>query len=99
MPVPAAWESHVFPGDAHPPEVLWRGEHLPQQLAVFPLDPLPLRQGDASLGDSVGQAVAHRLQLAEVEYPRRGGHRPDPVGHFGVAEGRAEQSGELRLEA
>jgi hypothetical protein len=97
--VPAAVEAEVFPGDADPLEVLRRLEHLPHQVAVVLLDPLPLFQGQPRLGHPAGEAVANRLQLAEVEHPGRGRHGVDPVGDLGMAERLREEVGKLRLEA
>lgn len=96
--MPAAVEAEVFAGDADPLEVLRGGEHPLDQLPVLVLDPPPLDQRPAGLGGAVGELVAQRLQLAEVEQPRLCGERLDAVGHLGVAEGLAEQACELRLE-
>ena len=98
MPVPAPGQAQVVAGDADPLEVLWRREHPADELAVVILDPLAIGQRPAGLGDPVGEAVANRLQLPEVEDPRRGGDRVDPVGDLGVAEGLAEERRQLRLE-
>lgn len=97
--MPAARESHVFPGDADPLEVPRRGEHLAHQLAVALLDPLPLGDLEPRLGNAVGEAVADRLQLTEVEDPRRRRDGVDPVGDLGVAEGLGEEARQLGLQA
>src|SRR5215211_3074848 len=98
MPVPAAVETEVFAGDADPLEVLRSGEHPLDQGAILVLDLAPLDQRLARLGDAVGERVAQRLQLAEVEQPRRAGEGLDAVGYLGVAESLAEEDGQLRLE-
>ena len=77
----------------------WRGgEHLLDQLAVLVLDPLALHQGTPGLGNPVGECVADRLQLTEVEYPWRRSDGVDPVRDLGMAEGLAEERRQLRLE-
>jgi hypothetical protein len=96
--VPAAVEAEVLAGDLDPLVVLGGGEHPLDQLAVLILDPPPLDQRLPSLGDPVGEAVANRLQLTEVEDPGRRGERADSMGHIGVAEGLAEETRQLRLE-
>jgi len=96
--VAAAVQAEVFAGDADPLVVLGGGEHLPDELVVLVLDPLPLHQRLPRLGSAVGEAVADRLQLAEVEHPRRGGDGLDAVRDLGVAEALADEAGQLRLE-
>jgi hypothetical protein len=98
VPVAAAVKTEVLAGDAHPLEVLRGGEHPPDQRPVLVLDPAPLDQRLPCIGDAVGEPVAQRLQLPEIEQPRRGDGRLDAVRHLGVAEGLAEESGQLRLE-
>jgi hypothetical protein len=99
MPVPAAVEPQVFPGDLDPLEVLRRGKHLLDELAVLVLDSPPLHQRSPGLGDPVGEPVADGLELAEVEHPRSGRGGLDPVRDLGVSEGLGEEIGELGLEA
>lgn len=99
MPVPAAGEPHVFPGNAHPLEVPRRGEHPPHQVVVVALDAIALRQGNAGFRGPAGQAVADRLQLPEVENARRGGSGLDPMGDFRMAERVAEEVRQLPLQA
>jgi hypothetical protein len=89
----------VGAGDPDPLELLRGLEHFPQQLAVGGLLLLALDQGAAGLADALGEAVANRLQLAEIEHPRSGGNRFDAMRNSGAAEGLAEDAGELRLEA
>jgi hypothetical protein len=98
VPASTAGLTDVVAGYHHSPEVGGRGEHLPQQITVGGLDLGPFAQGDAGLGDAVGEAVAHPLQLAEVEDARLGGDRLDPVGDLGVAEGLPEEPGQLALK-
>lgn len=98
MPVAAAVQPEVLPRDPHPLEVLRGGEHRLDELAVLLLDPRPLDQGRACLGDAVREAVANHLQLAQVEDPRGGDDGVDPVRHLGVAERLAEQGAEVGLE-
>ena len=98
MPVPAAVQAEVLARDPDPFEVLRGGEHPLDQRPVLVLDPSPLDQRLTGLGDAVGELVAQRLQLAEIEQSRCGGSRLDAVRHLGVAEGLAEQGCELRLE-
>lgn len=97
MPVAAAMQPEVLPGDLHPLEVLRGGEHPLDQLAVFVLDPLPLDEGPACLGDAIREAVANDLELAQVEDPGGGGDGVNPVRHLGVTERLAEQRAELGL--
>jgi hypothetical protein len=97
--VPAAFEAEVLAGDAHPLEVLRGSKHPLDQLAVLVLDPPLLNQRPPRLGDALGKAIANRLQLAEVEDPRRYRNRVDPMRDLGVTEGLAEERGQLRLEA
>ena len=96
--MPAAVQAEVFAGDADPLEVLRRSEHPLDERVVLVLEPLPLHQRLPCLGDAVGKRVAHRLQLAEVEHPRRRADRVDAVRHLGVAEPLADETGELRLQ-
>jgi len=98
VPVPAAGQAEVFPGDANPLEVLGGGEHPLDQLLILVLDPPPLDQSPAGLGDAVGEPVPQGLQLAEVEHSRAGGDGRDPVRHLGMAERLGEEAGQLRLE-
>lgn len=70
-----------------------------QQLAVGGLEPVLLGQGQARLGDAVGEPVAQPLQLAEVEQPRRGRDRADPVADLDPAEALGEEAGELLLQS
>lgn len=98
MPDAAAGLADVGAGNADPLEVLRGDEHPAQQLAVVGLNLFPLDQRPACRGDPVGETVADRLQLTEVEHPRRGGCGCDPVGHIGVSEGVAEEPRQLRLE-
>ena len=98
MPVTAAFEAEVLAGHLDPLEVLGRGEHPLDQFAVLGLDLLPLHQGAPGLGDPVGQVVANRLQVTEIENPRRCGDGFDPMRDRSVTEGLAEERGQLRLE-
>jgi hypothetical protein len=99
MPVAAAREAEVLARDPNPLEVLGDGEHLLDQIPVLGLDLRALSKGGASLRGPLGQTVAHRLQLTKAEDPRRGGDGINPMRHLGVAEGLAEEAGQLRLEA
>jgi hypothetical protein len=96
--VAAAVQAEVLARDPDPLEVLGGGEHPLDQRPVLVLDPAPLDQRLPRLGHAVGEAVAQRLELAEVEQPRAGGNRLDPVGHLGVAERLAEEGCQLGLE-
>ena len=83
---------------AQPLEVLWAGEHPFQQLAVAGLELGSPPQGPARVLDPIGQGVANRLQLAQVERPglaRDGGH---VGGDFEPRESLGHQSGQLPLE-
>jgi hypothetical protein len=97
--VPATGKPKLLAGDADPLEVLRGGDHLPHQRSVLVLHLLALHQGAPCLGGAVGELVADRLQLTEVEHPRGGGNRFETVGHPGVTEGLAEERTELRLQA
>jgi hypothetical protein len=97
--MPAARQTEIGSGDANPLEVLRGGEHPLDQRPVLLLDPPALEERLPRLGDAVGELVAKRLQLAQVEHPRPRGNRVDAVRHLGVAEGLAEESRQLRLEA
>jgi len=94
----AAFEAEVLPGDLDPLEVLGGSEHFFDQFAALGLNLLSLHQGLPCLGDPVGEAVANRLQLAEVQHPRHRGDGIDPVRDRGVAEGLAEEPSQLSLE-
>jgi len=96
--VAAAVQAEILPGDADPLEVLGGRKHPLDELAVLVLESLPLPQSTLRLGDAVGEAVTDCLQLAQVEHPRRGGKRLDPVRDLGVAEAVAEAGGKLGLE-
>jgi hypothetical protein len=96
--VSAAVQAEILPGDANPLEVLRRRQHLLDELAVLVLVPLPLDQSPLGLPDPVGESVPNGLQLAQVEHPRRGGDRIDPMRDLGVTKGVAEASGELGLQ-
>jgi hypothetical protein len=98
VPGAAAGLTDVLATDLHPPVVPRRVQHLAQQLAVAGLDQGPLAQRQARLGDSLRERIPHPLQLSEVEDPRLGGNRPDPVAELNPAEGLAEESGQLALE-
>jgi hypothetical protein len=99
MPVPTAGKPEVFPGDANPLEVLRGGEHLLDQLVVLVLDPLALDQRLPRLSHAIGEPVPKRLQLTEIEHPRRGGDGLDAVRDLRVTEPLADETGELGLEA
>jgi hypothetical protein len=96
--VTTAVQAEVFAGNADPLEVLGGGEHLLNELVVLVLDPLPLDQGLARFRHAIGEAVADRLQLTEIEHPRRGGDGLDAMGNLRVAKSLADEAGELRLE-
>lgn len=98
MPVAAAFEAEVLPGHLDPLEVLGCSKHPLDQFAVLGLHPLSLHQGAPGLGDPVGQVVANRLQITEVEHPRRRGDGVDSMRDRNVTEGLAEERGQLRLE-
>lgn len=98
MPGSAARLADVAAGDFHPLEVSGRRQHLAQQLAVAGLNPRPLMQGEAGVGDPLRQLVAQALQLAQVEDPRLRRDRGDAVGNLDTAEGLGEKVGELALE-
>ncbi len=98
MPVAAAVQPQVLPGDLHPLEVLRRGQHPLDQLAVLVLDPSALDEGAPRLGDALDEAVANHLQLAQIQNTGGGGDRVDLVWHLGVAEGLSEEGTELGLE-
>jgi len=97
--VPATGKPEVFPRHADPLEILRGGEHPLDQLPVLVLQPPSLDQRLPRLGDAIGEPVANRLQLAEVEDPRFGGDGGDAVGDLGVTEGFTEDSGQLSLQA
>lgn len=97
--MPASRQTEVGPGDADPLELPRGGQHPLDQRRVLVLDPAALDEGLARLGDAVGELVAKGLQLAQVEQSRARGDRGDAVGYLGVAEGLAEEAGELPLEA
>ncbi len=94
----AAGETEVLAADADPLEVLGSGEHPLHELAVRVLDPLPLHQGLSGLGCAIGKLVPNRLELAEIEHPRRRGGCLDPVRDLGMAESLADEAGELGLK-
>ena len=98
MPVAAAGGADVVAADLDPLEVLWRRFHLAQQLAVGGLEPVLLGQGQARVGDAVGELVAQPLQLTEVEQPRRGRDRGDAVTDLDPAEALGEEPGKLPLQ-
>jgi hypothetical protein len=98
MPVTAAVQAEVLPGDANPLEVLRRREHLLDEIAILVLEPLPLHQGTLCLGDAVGEPVPDSLQLAQVEHPRRDSHSINSMRNLGATEAVAEAGGELSLK-
>lgn len=71
MPVAATREPEVGAADPQPTEAGGVGEHSPEELAVGPLEVIPLDQGAACLGDATGERVADLLELPQVEHPRR----------------------------
>lgn len=97
MPVAATREAEVGPADPQPTEAGGVGEHSPEELAVGPLEVIPLDQGAARLGDAIGERVAHLLELPQVEHPRRsrGG---DAVRDDDAPETLGDQAAELPLE-
>jgi hypothetical protein len=97
--VAATGLADVGTGDPDPLELLRGLEHFPQQLAVGGLHLLALDHGAAGLADALGETVANRLQLAEVEHPRGARDSLDAMRDGGVAEGLADDRGKLRLEA
>ena len=94
----AALKAKVLPGDPDPLEVLRSSEHLLDQLAVLVLDLAPLHQGLPCLGIPLGEAIAHRLQLTEVENPWRRSEGTDAVGNLRVAESLSEELAQLSFE-
>jgi hypothetical protein len=99
VPVAAAFEAEVLAGDPDPLEVLRGSDHLLDQVTVLRLDPGSLGEAHSRLADPFGQAIANRLQLAEIEHPGRPDRRFDVMRHLGAAESLAEEAGQLRLEA
>jgi len=99
VPVAAAGKTEVLTRDPHPLEVPGCGDHLLDQLLVLRLEPGALGKGRVRLTDPLGQPVANRLQLTEVENARSRGNRFDAMRQLGMAEGLAEEAGQLRLEA
>ena len=95
----AAGKSEVLARNADPLEVLRGGEHPLNQFAVLVLDPVPLDERFAGLGNAIGEPVANCLQRAEVEHPWLGGEGTDAMRDLGVAERLAEKSRQLSLEA
>lgn len=65
--MPAAGEPEILPRDANPLEVLRGGEHPLDQLLLTFLEPPPLDESPAGLGNAIGEIVAQGLQLTEVE--------------------------------
>ena len=63
------------------------------------LDPGALGEGQARLGDPLGELVAQPLELAEVEDPRLAPTAATAVVDLDPAEGLGEEAGELALEA
>jgi hypothetical protein len=98
VPVTTARLADVGAADLDPLEVLRRGKHLAQQLAVVGLDPGPLAQRDPRLRDPIREIVAQPLQLAQVEDPRLHRDGGDTVIELDPAEGLGEEAGELTLE-
>jgi hypothetical protein len=97
--VAAALEAEVLPGDPNPLEVLRSGKHSFDQLAVLVLDLAALHQSPPCLGNPLGEAIAYRLQLTEVENPWRRGEGTDAVGNFRMAKSLSEQLAQLSFEA
>jgi hypothetical protein len=96
--VAAAGLADVGPADLHPLEVLWRGDHLPHQLAIAGLDPGPLMQLRPGVGNSLRQLVAETLQLTEIEHAWLRGDRGDVVIELNPTESLGEEPGQLALE-
>lgn len=99
MPGTAAGLADVGAADADPLELGGRIEHFAEQVAILGLDLRPVGESRAGFADALGETVADRLQLTEVEHPRRGGDAVDTVGDLGMAEGLSEERAQLRLEA
>lgn len=97
--MPTAGQSKVFPGNPNPLEVLGGGEHSLDELVAFVLGPPALHQGLPRLRHAIGEPIADRLELAEVEHPRHRGDGIDAMRHLRVAESLADETGELRLES
>jgi hypothetical protein len=79
--------------------LLGRLDQVAEELAAGRLRPCPLGEQEPRLGDPVGQLVADRLQLTEIEDARLGG----AGGNGGVdphpAEGLSQEAREDLLEA
>ncbi len=91
--------AEVVARDAQPLEVLRTGEHPLQQLAVAGLELGPLAQCAARVLDPIGQGVANRLQLTQIECSRLAREGRHVRGNFEPREGLRHQSRELPFEA
>jgi hypothetical protein len=96
--VTAAGQAKVVAAYLHPLEVLRCGQHPAQQLVIVGLHAGALSQRQARVGDPLGQVVTQLLELAEVEDPRLGRDRVNPVTDFDPPEALGEEAGELMLE-
>jgi hypothetical protein len=79
--------------------LLGRLDQVAQELLVGSLDQGALGEDQSRLGDPVGQLVADRLQLAEIEDPWLGGETGDRGIDPDPAEGFSEEPGKDSLEA
>jgi hypothetical protein len=101
VPSAAARLADVGAADPHPLELGRRIEHFLQQLTVLILDQHSIAKSGAGFGDAVGETIANGLQLPEVKYPWNGRTSVtlNAMRDLGVAEGFAEERGQLRLQA
>ncbi len=68
----AARFADVGTGDPHPLVLGRRVEHPLEQLAIASLELLALGQRSSGPGNSLGQRIAHPLELVQPGYPRLG---------------------------
>jgi hypothetical protein len=99
VPSAAARQAELVTGDLHPLELGRGGQHRLDQLMSLALHHRALGQGPAGLGHPVGQLVAQALDLTEVEEPRLGRDRADPVSDLDAPEPLGHQTGQLTLQA
>ena len=75
----AAALADVLVGDLHPPIVVRVGDHPLHEASALLLDVDAPGELGASVGDTLGTAVAHALELTDAENPRPAGRGDAPL--------------------
>jgi hypothetical protein len=99
VPGAAARQAEFVTGHLHPLEFSRGGQHRIQKLVSLALHHSAVGQGQARIGNPLGQLVAQALDLAEVEEARLGRDGGDPVADMDAAEALGDKAGQLPLQA